>query len=154
MSEHGIISAKYARPVPFGGYAHDAEVVAIRFGREESRRANDDIEGGGMLAYLAEGGVIDPYVPPVPTESDYAAAIQSFVDETAKAKGYANGVALSGYVASSVDAWASEAATFIAWRDAVWLHAYSELAKVQNGQRPQPTIPVFIGELPPPVWLP
>lgn len=112
---------------------------------------------GGEIAcflsdYLEAGGVVGPYVPPVPTESDYAAAIQSFVDETAKAKGYANGGTLSGYVASSVDAWASEAATFIAWRDAVWLYAYAELAKVQSGQRQQPTIQELMAELIPINW--
>lgn len=36
----------------------------------------------------------------------------------------------------------------VAWRDAVWAHAFAELGKVQHGQRPQPTVEDFIAELP------
>lgn len=68
--DHGITSARYADLEPQDGYAADAKVVANRNGRQEHRHANDDVEGGGMLAYLAEGGVIDPYVPPNPTVAE------------------------------------------------------------------------------------
>jgi len=86
------------------------------------------------------------------TEADYAAAIQSHVDATAQAKGYADGVALAGYSTSTIPAWSAEAQAFIAWRDAVWIYAYTELAKVQAGQREAPTIAGIIGELPSIVW--
>lgn len=145
---HGITSARYSTAET----SDSAPVIAIRNGREESRRANDDIEGGGMLAYLAGGGVIDPYIAPPLTESDYASAIQTHIDATAKARGYANGVALAGYSTSTIPAWAAEAATFIAWRDAVWVYAYTELAKVQGGQREVPTVAELIEELPTIVW--
>lgn len=72
---HSITSARYSTE----NTASDAPVLAIRNGREEPRRANDDIEGGGMLAYLAGGGVIDPFVPPphvIPTSvSPYQARV-------------------------------------------------------------------------------
>lgn len=86
------------------------------------------------------------------TETDYANAIQAHVDATAQSKGYADGVALAGYSTSTVPAWAAEAQTFIAWRDAVWIYAYTELAKVQGGQRTQPTVPQMIAELPAISW--
>lgn len=93
-------------------------------------------------------GLTGPHV----TEQDYAAAIQWHVDATAKSKGYADGVALAGYSTSTIPAWAAEAAAFIAWRDQVWIHAYTELAKVQGGQRATPTIDGLIAELPAITW--
>lgn len=86
---------------------------------------------------------------PAPTQDDYASAIQALIDATAKAKGYADGAALAGYSESTIPAWALEAKAFIAWRDQVWVHAYTELAKVQAGQREQPTIEAILAEWPP-----
>ena len=142
---HGITSARYSSP----DTSKNASVTATVNSVQVSRRANDDVEGGGMLAYLAEGGKIDPFVPTPPTQDDYASAIQSLIDATAKAKGYADGSALAVYSESTIPAWALEAKTFIAWRDQVWVHAYTELAKVQAGQRDQPTIEAILAELPP-----
>lgn len=91
-------------------------------------------------------------VLPAPTQQDYAAAVQKHIDAIAVARGYADGVALSGYVASNVATWAYEAHAFIAWRDAVWDYAYAQLAAIQTGQRQQPTIQGLIGELPSVDW--
>lgn len=82
----------------------------------------------------------------------FAVKIQDHVDEVAAQRGYANGFALAGYATSTVSAWASEAQTFIAWRDAVWVYAYAELARVQAGQRELPTIAELIAELAPINW--
>jgi hypothetical protein len=58
-------------------------------------------------------------------QAAFIAAVQSAVDAhveaVAKAKGYNGAAHLASYVASTVDAWAEEATTFVAWRDAVWL---------------------------------
>lgn len=89
--------------------------------------------------------------PPL-TADDFANAIQNHVDATAKSKGYADGVALAGYSTSTISAWAAEAQAFIGWRDQVWLYAYTELAKVQGGQREVPTIAELVGELPTINW--
>jgi hypothetical protein len=89
---------------------------------------------------------------PPPTEADFAAAIQEHIDATAKSRGYADGVALAGYTASTVPAWAAEAVAFVAWRDAVWLAAYAKLAAVQAGQREAPEIEGLIAELPQVKW--
>lgn len=82
------------------------------------------------------------------TLKDYSAAVQGHVDMTAASRGYADGVAIAGYALSTVPAWAAEAQAFLAWRDAVWVYAYTELAKVQSGQRSVPTIAELIAELP------
>jgi hypothetical protein len=87
-------------------------------------------------------------VPRPVTEDD----IQSHIDATARSRGYRDGFALAGYVSSTIQGWAEEATAFIAWRDAVWSHAYVELAKVQGGWRPQPTISELIAELPTIQW--
>ena len=98
--------------------------------------------------------VLRPYglVLPSPSPDDYAAAIQAHVDATATARGYADGVALAGYSTSAIPAWSAEAQTFIAWRDSVWIYAYTELAKVQGGQRTTPTVEALVAELPVVVW--
>lgn len=92
------------------------------------------------------------FLNPSPNETDYASAIQSFIDQTAQSKKYADGVTLASYKDSTVPLWAAQSAVFIAWRDAVWVYAYSELAKVQAGERPQPSVADFLLELPEIAW--
>jgi hypothetical protein len=115
------------------------------------------LERDGQIAtiiaeWIDGGGVIAPFEVPTPTAQDFATAAQSHVDAVAQARGYSNGVALAGYSTSTIPAWAAEAAAFIAWRDAVWIYAYTELAKVQGGQREVPTVAELIEELPTIVW--
>lgn len=82
----------------------------------------------------------------------FEAAIQQHVDAAAQERGYRDGFALAGYVASGVAQWAAEAQAFVVWRDAVWLHAHAELAKVTAGERAAPSVEDFIGELPAIEW--
>jgi hypothetical protein len=89
---------------------------------------------------------------PQPTEDDYQTAIQSLIDQTARSHQYGDGNSLAGYVSSTVPTWAAEAATFIAWRDRVWIYSYSELAKVQAGQRSKPSVAQIVSELPSIAW--
>jgi hypothetical protein len=91
---------------------------------------------------------------PAPTDpaTAFAAAIQAHIDAAAKARGYADGVAVVSYKFSTVAAWAAEAAAFVEWRDAVWVHAYQQLAAVQTGTREMPTVEQIIGELPAIRW--
>lgn len=86
------------------------------------------------------------------TAEDFGAAIQAHIDATAKARGYGNGVLLASYTTSTIPQWASEAGTFIAWRDAVWAYAYAQLALVEGAQRPFPTIAEMVSELPAITW--
>jgi hypothetical protein len=102
---------------------------------------------------LANGQiVVDPVKQAALMLPMFEVAIQKHIDATARGKGYGDGVALSGYATSTIPAWASEAQAFISWRDAVWIYAYTELAKVQGGQRSIPTIADLITELPQITW--
>lgn len=82
----------------------------------------------------------------------FQTALQDHIDETARFKGYADGIALAGYSTSTIPTWAAEAQAFISWRDQAWIYAYTELAKVQGGQRSVPTIVELIAELPRITW--
>lgn len=90
--------------------------------------------------------------PEPPTGDDYRRAIQTMVDGEAQSKRYDNGASLASYAASTVPTWAAEANAFIAWRDQVWAYAYTELDKVQNGEREQPSVEDFLSELPSMEW--
>jgi hypothetical protein len=106
-----------------------------------------------LWGHLQSSGVtIAPFAPPAVGVNDYVAAIEAHVDATARAKAYGGTASLASYVNSSVPAWAAEAAAFVAWRDAVWVYAYGEMAKVQAAQRTQPTVAELIAELPTITW--
>ncbi|NTA58415.1 hypothetical protein G6L32_07170 [Agrobacterium tumefaciens] len=93
-----------------------------------------------------------PLPPPVPTITDYENGIQDLVDSTARERQFRDGVTLASYIGSTKSKWAAEAQAFVAWRDNVWFYAYGELAKVQAGQRPQPTVEQFLAEIAPISW--
>ncbi|EHJ97701.1 hypothetical protein [Agrobacterium tumefaciens] len=88
----------------------------------------------------------------IPTITDYENAIQNLVDGTARERQFRDGVTLASYIGSTRSKWAAEAHAFVAWRDNVWFYAYSELAKVQDGQRSQPTVGEFLAEISPIAW--
>lgn len=83
----------------------------------------------------------------LPTITDYENAIQNLVDSTARERQFRDGVTLASYTASTKPNWAAEAQAFVAWRDNVWSYAYGELAKVQDGQRQQPSAEEFLAEI-------
>lgn len=112
----------------------------------EGQRARWDGEGWA---------IVEPEPDPEPeplTLDDYRHAIQSHVDAVARQRNYEGGVACASYANSTLPAWAGEAAAFIAWRDAVWVYVFTELAKVENSEREQPTIPALLAELPAIDW--
>jgi len=82
----------------------------------------------------------------------YRTAIQSMIDAKAQEKQYDSGATLASYVNSTIPEWASEAQSFVAWRDHVWTYAMAELDKVQSGGREQPSVEDFLAELPAFVW--
>lgn len=104
------------------------------------------------LLWIDQGNTPLPPDPIVVTEQDYTNAIQKHLDNVAKSKQYNDALSLASYRDSSITQWASEAATFISWRDSVWVYAYTELQKVQNQLRTQPTVEEFIQELPVIQW--
>ncbi len=92
--------------------------------------------------------------PIVPAQEDYSQAIQAHIEATAQLRSYGNSALLASYVASTVPAWAAEAKAFVAWRDAVWLAAYSLLGAVNAGETPAPTMSGLVSLLPPITWPP
>lgn len=111
-----------------------------------------DERNADYAAILAGNIEVAAYEPPAPVLSDYQRAIQAHIDATASSKGYDSGASCAGYASSSVSAWASEATAFIAWRDAVWLYVYAQLAAVEAQQRTQPTPQELVAELPAIIW--
>lgn len=101
---------------------------------------------GGHKFIDGEVIVVEPSTVPA-TILDYENAIQTLVDSTARERQFRDGVTLASYTASTKPKWAAEAQAFVAWRDNVWTYAYGELAKVQAGQRQQPTVEQFLGEI-------
>lgn len=93
-----------------------------------------------------------PYEPTAAILLDYENAIQAHVDATARSKQFRDAVTLASYVNSTVVQWATEAQSFVVWRDAVWVYAYTELEKFQSGEREQPSVDDFINELPVIEW--
>lgn len=110
-------------------------------------------EAASLAADLGDALPFEPTPEPAPiTVDDFRRAIQAHIDATAQQRSYDSGVTCSSYVGSANPAWAAEAGAFVAWRDAVWAYAYTELPKVQAGQRPQPSVEAFIAELPAMTW--
>lgn len=97
------------------------------------------------------GGVYSPPVH-IPTVDEYRAAIVALLDAKAQERRYDNAVSIATYTDSTNPQWIAEALAFVAWRDAVWVYAYTELDKVMTGQRLQPTIAELVAELPVMVW--
>lgn len=112
------------------------------------RTAPDTVFGGWLL----DGDEFSAPPARALTVEDYEEAIQAHVDQTARSRLFRDGVTLASYVASTNPQWAAEAVAFVAWRDAVWAHAYAELAKVQAGERAQPTVAEVLAELPVISW--
>jgi hypothetical protein len=134
-------------------YAESGSIIAVIDGVQMS--VPDDMGNRHrqlLVEWEAEGNTIEPYVPPPPTQQEYANAIQAHVDATARARDYMDGVSLASYVASTNPTWAAEAAAFVSWRDIVWAYAYEQLDAVENGLREQPTVAGLVAELPAITW--
>lgn len=79
--------------------------------------------------------------------AEFEAGVQSHLDGEAQAKGYDNIISACSYAAAP-NPFQAEAVSFVTWRGDVWAYCYQELAKVQAGTRPMPTIEQIIAELP------
>lgn len=115
----------------------------------------DDVEAHGREifadALAGKFGVIAEYVAHVETPDQiiqaFKDAIQSTLDEAARAKGYDDIVSACSY-AGYPNVFQAEAITFGQWRANVWAYGYAELDKVMAGTRQVPTIPEILAELP------
>ena len=84
--------------------------------------------------------------------NSYTESIQEFIDGVAMEKSYKSSLNCASYANCTVPQWKSEADSFIAWRDAVWLYSIGELAKFQTNERPLIPVQQFIQELPAIQW--
>ena len=80
-------------------------------------------------------------------KAKFLAAVQSHLDAKAQEKGYDGIVSACSY-AGAVNPFQAESQVYVAWRGDVWAYCYTELAKVESGERPVPEVADFIAELP------
>lgn len=119
---------------------------------EVNQAVFDEIsEYQGLRRYI-NGQVVEHTPPPALTADDCRREIQSLIDAKANERQYDSGATLASYVNSTIAQWSAEAQAFVAWRDMVWTYALAELAKVQSGEREQPSVGDFLAELPAFEW--
>lgn len=82
----------------------------------------------------------------------FAAAIQAHLDAAARARGYDSILSCVSYAGGDDALYSAEGRAALAWRDAVWRHAFDALAAVQADQRPVPELTEFLAELPAIEW--
>jgi hypothetical protein len=137
-------------PATDAAYLAWREAGEQRYGGDITTR----IDSAAELVDVLRAASVEPGADLLPgfDQTHYAAAISAHLDATARSRGYDGTLSIATYVGSSVPQWAAEAAAFALWRDQVWAYAYAELAKVQAGQRQQPTVADLIAELPAITW--
>jgi hypothetical protein len=89
--------------------------------------------------------------PPTPEQLQkrYTDEVQRHLDAAAQALGYDHIASAVTYSEEpAVAKFQAEGRAFRTWRSLVWDYAYGVLDAVQAGDRPLPTIPELIGELP------
>lgn len=137
----------------FARYEEDGSITAGPIEGQEWRGVRETSRFWPIIEEWQDAGnTIQPYQSPTPTIDEYRQSIQACVDAKAAERGYDSGHAMATYTASAVAQWALEAQAFVAWRDAVWVYAFAELAKVESGEREQPTPEQICSELPTLDW--
>ncbi len=132
---------------------------ATMIATDDGRCIPADPANADYAALVAAGAAVEPYVALAlvsATNSSTArdglvSAIERHVDSVAREREFDNAADAASYVNSTVAQWAAEAAAFVAWRDAVWIHTYAELEKVEAGQR-APTVAALTAELSSIAW--
>lgn len=78
----------------------------------------------------------------------FEAAVQSWLDQAARGRGYDGILSASTYATSKHVRFGPEGIAYRDWRDAVWDYCYAALAEVQAGKRAVPEIKQLLSELP------
>ena len=134
----------------------DAEINHPTYGWIPCTLSPDDAPTAAMHAEAISGvhGAIaaaDP--PPALTAADFTAAVQAHLDATARTRNYDGILSACSYATSTNLPFSLEGKAAVAWRDAVWLYCYQQLALVQAGTRSIPaSTAAFITELPSITW--
>ena len=83
---------------------------------------------------------------------DIQTAVQAVLNGKAKEKNYDDGFAVASYALSTNDTFRSDAAKFIAWRDAVWARCYQILDAYKAGEIEMPSVENVLAVLPELEW--
>ena len=114
---------------------------------------NDAPTAALYAAAIALGGIAPKDPPPALTAADFTSAVQSHLDSTAHSRNYDGILSACSYATSTNLTFSVEGKAAAAWRDAVWLYCYQQLALVKAGTRIIPaSTTAFIAELPKIVW--
>lgn len=136
----------------------DMEIEHPKYGWIPFTASPDDSEPLGRELHAAavagELGTIAAADLPLPlTAADFTAAVQAHLDATARTRNYDSILSACSYATSTNLPFSLEGAAAVAWRDAVWLYYYQQLALVQAGTRAIPaSTAAFIAELPTISW--
>lgn len=94
--------------------------------------------------------------PPAPTQPEQLAvlegAVQQYLDQKARAKGYDSAASCISYLSSSNTTWAADAKAMNVWRDAVWGFCFTNEAAVKAGTTPMPTAAELMAAIPSAPW--
>lgn len=137
-------------PIPGGIEITDEQYQQALAGQLEGLHVQI-INGGFFVGALPEPES-EPLSEPEPHEivAMFRDSIQLKLDEQARQYGYDSIASAVTYAEEpAVPKFQAEGQAFRAWRSLVWAYGYEQLALVESGQRPAPTIPEFIAELPP-----
>lgn len=86
------------------------------------------------------------------TVKDYEDAVQKYLDDTVKTKGYDNVYTCLSYKGDPDPIFSAEADAVLNWRSQVWRTAQGILNQWQQGQIEQPTVSEVISQLPTLTW--
>lgn len=94
--------------------------------------------------YINNVWVLDP----TKVIATFEVAVQTYMDDAAKLRGYDSLLSACTYVTSSSLKFSAEGIAFSNWRDAVWTKCFEIQAAVQAGARDIPSLHQLMAELP------
>jgi hypothetical protein len=107
-------------------------------------------------AWVYEGGARVAAPPPASNpeqiQAELSGAVQTHLDDTAKARNYDGILSACTYATSTIPQFRAEGQACIEWRDAVWMFCYQVMADIQAETRTIPTAAELIAELPVLAW--
>lgn len=96
-----------------------------------------------------EAAILQSNKATTPTIEDYEAAVQRFMDSSAKSFGYDDIKSAVTYAEEpSVIRFQLEGKSFRTWRSLCWDYCYEQLDRVQKKERNVPTVEELVAELP------
>ena len=108
----------------------------------------------GKIKTVEDGNFVwhEPEKTPEEIVGCYEVAVQTYLDETAQAKGYDNTYTCLSYLSSTDETWNREAHIFNAWRDAVWRKCHELLNAALAGKITPPSLNDLLAQLPKIEW--